>query len=155
VRKGSFAGKKYIMPIPGRLAARQTPCLGDSRPFGRAHSRLLRSKRDRRGNPNEYVDCTTRRWTNVRDADVEFLPGFGGFGGGGLRKIADLAHKTGLSGGIDGRERRRSACNLDHRIGGPLEQRAFGTGVQARGALGARVVSARISSPTRTRSSTG
>jgi len=63
--------------------------------------------------------------------------------------------KRGLSGGGDSRERKGLACNLDDRSDVQLEKRAFGAGVSSRGALGARVASARISSPTRTRSSTG
>jgi len=62
--------------------------------------------------------------------------------------------KRGLRGGGDGRERKGLACNLDDRSDVPLEQRAFGAGVSGRAALGARVVSAPISSPTRIRSST-
>ena len=61
----------------------------------------------------------------------------------------ELVRKTGLSGGGDGgREGKGLACNRDDRIGVPLEQRAFGAGVQAGGVRGARVVSARISSLT-------
>ena len=68
---------------------------------------------------------------------------------------ADLVRKTGLSGGGEGRESNGLACNLDDRSDVPLERRAYAAGVSGRGALGARVVSAPISSPTRTRSSTG
>jgi hypothetical protein len=64
----------------------------------------------------------------------------------------ELARKTGLSGGGDGgRESNGLACNRDERIGGPLEQRAGGAGVAAGGVLAARVVSGRISSPTKAR----
>ena len=69
---------------------------------------------------------------------------------------ADLVRKTDLSGGGDGRERKEwLACNLDGPSEVRLEQPAFGAGVSRRETLGARVVSAPISSPTRTRSSTG
>ena len=65
--------------------------------------------------------------------------------------------KTALGGGGDGgREGKRWAWDRDDRIGVPPEQRAFGDGVQAGGVLGARVVSGRISSLTKARStSTG
>ena len=73
----------------------------------------------------------------------------------GSMQDADLVRKTGLSGGGDGRERKRLACNLDDRSEVPLEQPAFGAGLWGRGALSTRVVSAPISFPTRIRSSTG
>ena len=72
----------------------------------------------------------------------------------GLCRMQTWCANRGLSGGGDGPERTGLSCNLDDRSDVPLEQRAFGAGVSARGALGARVVSAPISSPTRTRSST-
>jgi hypothetical protein len=69
----------------------------------------------------------------------------------------ELVRKTGLSGGCDrGCESKGLAWDRDERIGVPLEQRAFGAGVQAGGVLGARVVSRRMSSLTKARStSTG
>jgi hypothetical protein len=68
-----------------------------------------------------------------------------------------LARKTGPRGGSDGgRESKGLAWDRDERIGVPLEQRAFGAGAPAGGVLGARVVSGRVSSLTKTRStSTG
>jgi hypothetical protein len=64
----------------------------------------------------------------------------------------ELVRKTGLSGGGDGgREGKGWAWDRDERIGGPLEQRAVGAGVQAGGVLGARVVWSRISSLTKAR----
>jgi hypothetical protein len=93
------------------------------------------------------------RLTNVRDADVELLLAFDSLTRG--MQDADLVRKTGLSGGGDGRERKGLACKVDDRSEAPLEQPAFGAGVSGRGALGARVVSAPIPSPSRTRSTTG
>ena len=61
-----------------------------------------------------------------------------------------------LSGGGDGHEHRGwLACNLDDPSEVRLEQPAFRAGVSRREALGVRAVSAPISSPARTRSSTG
>jgi hypothetical protein len=69
----------------------------------------------------------------------------------------ELVRKTGLGGGGDGgRESHGLAWDHDERIGVPVEQPAVGADVQAGGVLGARVVSGRISSLTKVRStSTG
>jgi hypothetical protein len=65
----------------------------------------------------------------------------------------EVVRKPGLSGGGDGgREGKGWAWDRDERIGVSLEQRAFGAGVQAGEVLAARVVSGRVSSLTKARS---
>jgi hypothetical protein len=75
----------------------------------------------------------------------------------GSMELARKTRKTWVSGGGDGgREGNGLAWDRDERIGVLVEQRAFGAGVQAGGVLGARVVSGRILSLTKVRStSTG
>ena len=84
----------HRMPVPGRLAARQTRWLGGSRPFGRAHSRDVFCALSEIG-----AGTFTRRphdssVDNVRDADVELLLAFGSLGVGSMQD-ADLVRKTG------------------------------------------------------------
>jgi hypothetical protein len=73
----------------------------------------------------------------------------------GSMELARKTRKPWVSGGGD-RKGKGLAWDRDERIGVPVEQRAFGAGVQAGGVLGARVVSGRILSLTEVRStSTG
>jgi hypothetical protein len=69
----------------------------------------------------------------------------------------ELVRKAWVSGGGDGgREARGWLGTAMSGLGVPVEQRAFGAGVQADGLLGARVVSGRIVSLTKVRpTSTG
>jgi hypothetical protein len=65
-----------------------------------------------------HISGVSWPYPNVRDADVALLLGFGSFSAGSMQD-ADLAHKTGLRGGGEGRESNGLACNLDDRTGGP------------------------------------